>query len=149
MKKALVRILIGSIAVALVAVAAVFVWNLHRQNIERREKQADACAACLPADLTLDTEFCVREADRRVYPARTVTIRKKLIEVGGYCQNGIIYDSAGREIRFKWLYEWGGPAPTKDQWQEHLERQKSEEQELKDLKNKYHVIEMLRSALPL
>ena len=91
-----------------------------------------AVAACLPAGVTLTTEFCPDNAG--CAPERRTTVKRKLAELGARARDGKLYDSAGKEIVFYHVPSRGAP-PSRDQEQQERGR-------LEELRRKHTVVLM-------
>lgn len=104
-------------------------------------KQADNRQArydCLPPGVKPDTVVSTGEVET---PAGSKiereTVGERLDKIKAGCRAGKLVDDAGREIRFYRLQGcWGNPPPD---YREILENQ---EEELRELKKKYTVIEL-------
>jgi hypothetical protein len=71
-----------------------------------------AIAACLPAGLTLETEFC--PDGHGCGPEQRTTVKRKLAELGARARGGKLYDSSGKEIAFYGVPNRGQPLPRKE-----------------------------------
>ena len=91
-----------------------------------------AVAACLPAGVTLTTEFCPDPPG--CAPEERITVRRKLTELGARARGGKLYDSAGKEIVFYQAPARGAPPPPE------LEQQ--ERRQLEELRREHTVIVM-------
>ena len=124
-------------AIAVVAIFAGLVWRIR--SIDKQLGPSDeervrlALSECLKEQgLELGGEFA--ESPDTIPGRReraTLTIGKKLREIGAYPKDGIIYDRDGRKVTFRGIREWG-KVPTREQekmrWQEleEIERLESE-----------------------
>jgi hypothetical protein len=91
-----------------------------------------AVSACLPAGVTLTTEFCPDRAG--CAPEERTTVKRKLAELGARARGGKLYDSAGKEIVFYRVPARGAPPPP------DLEQQ--ERRQLEELRRRHTVVEM-------
>ena len=68
---------------------------------------------------------------------KTTTVRQKLNQLRAHCRHGKLVDSRGKEIHFYHLTGcWGNPPA------DYLKIMQRQEDELKELKKRYTVIEM-------
>lgn len=96
---------------------------------------------CLPGGITLGTRFSLAD-----YPREPITVKRKLIQLGAYCNDGKIFDRWGKEIYFYQVPENGGPwlvEPLEGQTNSH-----DEEDRLRSLQKRYRVIKMYLPDLP-
>jgi hypothetical protein len=91
-----------------------------------------AVAACLPAGVTLTTEFCPDRAG--CSPEERTTVKRKLAELGARARGGKLYDSAGQEIVFHQVPSRGAPPPR--------ELEEQERRQLEELRRKHTVVMM-------
>jgi hypothetical protein len=91
-----------------------------------------AVSACLPAGVTLTTEFCPDRAG--CAPAERTTVRRRLAELGARARGGKLYDSTGKEIVFYQVPARGAPPPP------DLEQQ--ERRQLEELRRQHTVVLM-------
>lgn len=93
---------------------------------------------CLPAEINLDTVVSViRQTTDLRGKVKRETVKQRLVKLNAGCKAGKLIDGKNREIRFYQLQGcWGNPPP---EYQEILSRQQTE---LRELKNKFTVIEI-------
>ena len=95
----------------------------------------DRCS-CLPTGIKCDSVVSATLA-KPGGKVRKVTVEQKLRELRARCRKGKLIDATGREIYFYQLKGcWGNPP---EDYQEILTRQN---EELKNLRKRYRVIEM-------
>ena len=95
----------------------------------------DRCS-CLPTGIKCDNVVSVTLA-KPGGKVRKVTVEQKLRELRARCRKGKLIDATGKEIYFYQLKGcWGNPP---EDYQEILTRQN---EELKNLRKRYRVIEM-------
>ena len=91
---------------------------------------------CLPPDIHI-TDVVSIEPSEDGKPGKSVTVKKRLLQMKARCRGQKLVDVRGREIRFYHLTGcWGNPPAD---YQEILENQR---REIEDLKKRYTVIEM-------
>jgi len=91
---------------------------------------------CLPPDIQI-TDVVSVEPSEDGKPGKSVTVKKRLLQLKARCRGQKLVDARGREIRFYHLTGcWGNPPAD---YQEILENQR---REIEDLKKRYTVIEM-------
>jgi hypothetical protein len=95
--------------------------------------------SCLPPGIkaidVVSAELAVSSKGSRT--VKTVTVRQKLNQLRAHCRHGKLVDSRGKEIHFYHLTGcWGNPPA------DYLKIIQRQEDELKELKKKYTVIEM-------
>jgi hypothetical protein len=96
--------------------------------------EADQQAAqfdCLPDEISLkDVVTYRRNAEKNV------TVKDTLLELKAVCKDSKLVDDGGKEIRFFRMQCWGNPPA------DYRERQKRQQDELKELQKKYTVVVM-------
>jgi hypothetical protein len=117
----------------------------HVEANAHLEANVEACSICLPNGLTLSTEFS--DSHHPISPGttarRVITVRQKLIQIGAYCKNGVIYDRTGKEVFFYHVTEWGNPPVN------YRELQEKARQELRRLEAQGTVIRMWQTRVPI
>ena len=86
---------------------------------------------CLPDGIALKDVVTYRQKAER-----NVTVRDKLVELKARCENGVLVDAHRKEIRFFRIQCWGNPPA------DYRERQRKQQEELKELEKKYTVVVM-------
>jgi hypothetical protein len=119
---------------------------------ELSEANVAPCGQWLPAGLTLGTEFSdspefVDQPEMRGWhPDRrkATTIRAKLIALGAFCEDGVIYDKFRRKIFFHWMMDrpGGGDEGNPKQREKFEARKEAEKRELEQLEAQGVVIRM-------
>jgi len=132
------RVVLFAFAAACVVLAPIGFWLHHRWQQRQVAENVEACASALPADLTLATEFA--DSPKVIDSAcnrRLTTVRQKLIEIGAYCQAGVIYDRSGKQVYFLRMQDYGFGAfhGRSDLWQK-------QEEEAQQLEQRYRVVRM-------
>lgn len=101
---------------------------------------------CLPEGIRLSTEFS--ESPQTINPRgdrrAVVTVKDKLIQIGAYCKDGVIYDKSGKRVFFLHVPEFRIVNYPPD-WGERL---KKYEEELEKLKAEGTVIKMFGTIRP-
>jgi hypothetical protein len=98
---------------------------------DNNRSEADAQFDCLPDGIALKDVVTYRQKAER-----NVTVRDKLIELKARCENGVLVDGHQKEIRFFRIQCWGNPPA------DYRERQRKQQEELKELEKKYTVVVM-------
>ena len=94
--------------------------------------------ACLPKDVQLKAIVQEQPSTSSKSRKTPLTVAQHLRDLKAHCKKGILVDKEGKEIRFVHLIGcWGNPP---EDYQEQLDHQ---QQELKRLRMKYTVIEIL------
>jgi hypothetical protein len=92
--------------------------------------------ACLPADVDADEVIAVEPAAPGK-PAKQITVKSRLNQLGARCRAKRLVDSRRREIHFYRLTGcWGNPPL------DYEEILKNQQQELERLRRRYRVIEI-------
>jgi hypothetical protein len=104
--------------------------------------------SCLPPDIkaTDVVSAALAVSSNGSGTVKTTTVRQKLNQLRAHCRHGKLVDSRGKEIHFYHLTGcWGNPPA------DYLKIMQRQEDELKELKKKYTVIEMTcnPSGIPL
>lgn len=102
-----------------------------QSNTMNDKNQQAAQFDCLPDDITLKDVVAYRGD-----ATKNVTVRHKLIELKAKCENDKLVDAHHREIRFFRIQCWGAPPA------DYRERQRKQQDELKELEKKYTVVVM-------
>ncbi len=95
-------------------------------------------AKCLPEGLRLDTAFRLECA------GRLTTVLDKLRELGAYGKDGKLFDRDGKELYFYWVPDCG-VRRSEDQIRAEAD---AERQRLRELRRRYHVVEMWAEVRP-
>jgi hypothetical protein len=96
-----------------------------------KDQQEASQFDCLPEGITLKDVVTYRQKAER-----NVTVKDKLIGLKAKCENGKLVDEHRKEIRFFRVQCWGN-APA-----DYRERQRKQQDELKELEEKYTVVVM-------
>ena len=95
--------------------------------------------SCLPPDIkaTDVVSAALAVSSNGSGKVKTVAVRQKLNQLRAHCRHGKLVDSRGKEIHFYHLTGcWGNPPA------DYLKIMQRQEDELKELKKRYTVIEM-------
>ncbi|HYV34859.1 MAG TPA: hypothetical protein VE988_04085 [Gemmataceae bacterium] len=105
-KKATIIATAGFACVAIVVAIGLWLRLTHGQPENKTHQEAlhaaEACGPCLPPGLSLAYEF-----SDSANPRRGITVQEKLVQLGAYCKNGVIYDRTGKTVVFYHIMEYG------------------------------------------
>jgi hypothetical protein len=74
--------------------------------LEKRARNVEGCGGCLPLGLSLSDRFGISfEVIDASGFRRTTTVREKLLELGAYSQDGVIFDRHGKKVIFYRVWE--------------------------------------------
>ena len=104
--------------------------NSQSNTMNDKDKQA-AQFDCLPDEVTVKDVVTYRSDAKK-----NVTVRDKLIELKAQCDDDKLVDKHQKEIRFFRVQCWGNPPA------DYRERQRRQQDELKELEKKYTVVVM-------
>lgn len=108
------------------------------------EVNVEACGPCLPAGLSLETQFCETEN-----LTEKITVRQKLIQIGAFHIYGVIYDRWGTEVQFV-IFQHHPPFLRGEKWEQKFDdSQKALWEEVGQLQKSYRVIKMWSPNLPV
>jgi hypothetical protein len=150
MRKTLIFLAAVAVLIAVGFLAKHYVAQ-NRTPTERIVWDSHALEKCLPPGLTLSTQFYDEDkmADRGAVPPKPpTTVKRKLLSLGAYCQDGTIYDSSGREIKLHWVWEPPGYKPTPEQEELFRQRAREEQARLQEMEKTYTVVRMLSTHEP-
>jgi hypothetical protein len=146
---ACVLMVTGLASVLTVAGLVVFAWwsyETRRAEEEQGAAQVEACGSCLPGNFFLDSDFAFEpnRADSSGKRLSITTVRRKLLDLGAYCKDGVIYDRHGKRVLFFQVTEWGArPTRELEEWarQRELDVERLE-------REGWTVIRMWRTRIP-
>jgi hypothetical protein len=139
------RLLLILVPVVL-SLGAIWWWYEDPTKVAAR---VEACGPYLPKDLGLDMPFCERYEDRWAWPKKTITVREKLIQLHARCQDGVIRDRWGKEIRFAWMPNYPPMLPANLKQQQEWDKIREDRlKEIEELGKHYRVIEMWTTFKP-
>ena len=101
------------------------------------DSKVDSLSSCLPEGVTLSRQIVEEVHGPTNEKPKPKTLQSRLSELKAQCKNRKLVSRSGKEIRIVQLIGcWGNPP---EDYQEQLDRQ---QRELKELKEKYIVIEI-------